>query len=40
MWVKIISQWLVYLIYSWIMLAPVICKGRDFSEPHNQFLHT
>jgi hypothetical protein len=37
MWVKIISQWLCYLVFIWIMIAPVVLSGRDFAEPNNQF---
>ena len=28
MWVKIISSWLVFILYSWQMLAPLCCPGR------------
>ena len=31
MWVKIASQWLVYILFYWIMLAPVCFPDRDFS---------
>lgn len=30
-WVKIISSWICYLIYSWSLLAPLVLTGRDFS---------
>lgn len=31
MWVKIASQWAVFLLYFWTLIAPLVCKGRDFS---------
>jgi len=30
-WVKIASQWAVFLLYLWTLIAPIICSGRDFS---------
>lgn len=29
-WVKIASQWLVYLLYVWTMLAPKVLRDREF----------
>ncbi len=29
-WVKIVSQWVSVLLYSWSMAAPVILKDREF----------
>lgn len=29
-WVKIASQWLVFLLYAWTMLAPKILRNREF----------
>jgi len=31
MWIKIISQWLTCLLYIWTLIAPFVCKDRDFS---------
>ncbi|KAJ6228434.1 serine incorporator [Anaeramoeba flamelloides] len=30
MWVKIVSQWVVTLLYTWTTVAPLILKDRDF----------
>ncbi|OAP55031.1 hypothetical protein AYL99_10731 [Fonsecaea erecta] len=30
-WIKIISAWLCYGIYSWTLAAPIVLEGRDFS---------
>ncbi|KAK5086294.1 Membrane protein tms1 [Lithohypha guttulata] len=30
-WIKIISAWVCYLIYTWSLLAPIVLTGRDFS---------
>ncbi|KIW94765.1 uncharacterized protein Z519_04742 [Cladophialophora bantiana CBS 173.52] len=30
-WIKIISAWLCYAIYSWTLVAPIVLEGRDFS---------
>ena len=30
-WIKIISAWLCYGIYSWSLIAPAVLTGRDFS---------
>lgn len=30
-WIKIISSWVCYLIYTWSLVAPIILTGRDFS---------
>eukprot|EP00297_Palpitomonas_bilix_P008277 CAMPEP_0113874758 /NCGR_PEP_ID=MMETSP0780_2-20120614/4520_1 /TAXON_ID=652834 /ORGANISM="Palpitomonas bilix" /LENGTH=463 /DNA_ID=CAMNT_0000860583 /DNA_START=44 /DNA_END=1435 /DNA_ORIENTATION=- /assembly_acc=CAM_ASM_000599 len=30
MWAKIVSQWICFLLYLWTILAPLICKNRDF----------
>ena len=31
MWVRIGSQWLIYLLYGWSLIAPRLCPNRDFS---------
>jgi hypothetical protein len=31
MWVKIVTQWVIYAVFLWILVAPVLCPGRDFS---------
>ncbi len=31
LWVKIISQWLTILLYTWTLVAPVLMPDRDFS---------
>jgi hypothetical protein len=30
-WIKFVSQWLTMILYGWSLLAPVVCKNRDFS---------
>lgn len=30
-WIKIISSWVCYLIYTWSLIAPIVLTGRDFS---------
>lgn len=30
-WIKIISSWVCYLIYTWSLVAPIVLTGRDFS---------
>ena len=30
-WVNIVSSWIVALLYFWILIAPLVCKNRDFS---------
>ena len=30
-WIKIISAWVCYLIYTWSLVAPIVLTGRDFS---------
>lgn len=30
-WIKIISAWVCYLIYTWSLIAPIVLSGRDFS---------
>ncbi|KAH0842293.1 Membrane protein TMS1 [Fonsecaea pedrosoi] len=30
-WIKIISAWICYAIYSWTLVAPIVLEGRDFS---------
>lgn len=32
MWVRIASQWAIYLVYAWTLFAPLVCKGRDFGS--------
>lgn len=31
MWIKFVSQWVTMLLFSWSVVAPVVCTGRDFS---------
>ena len=31
MWVKIGSKWFCEVLYIWTVIAPVVCKYRDFS---------
>jgi len=35
MWVRIVTQWLIYIMFGWTLIAPhcgpVCCPGRDFS---------
>jgi hypothetical protein len=31
MWVRIVSQWLVWGLYTWTLVAPLCCPHRDFS---------
>lgn len=31
MWVRIVTQWLVYLIFGWTLIAPACCPNRDFT---------
>jgi serine incorporator 1/3 len=31
MWVRIASQWVIYIIYIWSLLAPICFPNRDFS---------
>mmetsp|Transcript_47075 Transcript_47075/g.87734 ORF Transcript_47075/g.87734 Transcript_47075/m.87734 type:complete len:379 (+) Transcript_47075:251-1387(+) len=31
-WMKIMSEWTAVLLYVWSMVAPVVCKNRDFSS--------
>lgn len=33
MWVRIVSQWLVYAVFGWTLLAPMCFPNRDFSTP-------
>jgi len=30
-WVNMTSAWIVALLYLWILIAPYVCKNRDFS---------
>lgn len=30
-WIKMATQWLTYLLYTWTLIAPLVCSGRDFS---------
>lgn len=30
-WIKIISAWICYTIYTWSLIAPTVLSGRDFS---------
>ena len=30
MWVKIISQWVAILLYTWTLIAPRMCPDRQF----------
>merc|ERR1711871_130129 len=38
MWVKLASQWLSYLLFFWVIFAPVIFPGRDFSDTNNSLV--
>ncbi|RYG49873.1 hypothetical protein EON67_06320, partial [archaeon] len=31
MWVRIVSQWIVYALYTWTLFAAKCCPNRDFS---------
>ena len=31
LWIKIVSQWAVILLYVWSLIAPLVLKDRDFS---------
>ena len=31
MWARIGSQWAIYLLYGWTLIAPICCPNRDFS---------
>lgn len=31
MWIKIVTQWICILLYTWTLLAPVICTNRTFA---------
>lgn len=31
-WIKIAGQWATYVLYFWILIAPIIFSGRDFSD--------
>lgn len=31
MWVRIVSQWAIYVVYVWTLTAPLCCPQRDFS---------
>lgn len=31
MWVRMVTQWLVYILFCWSLIASICCKGRDFS---------
>lgn len=30
MWVRIVSQWLIHILFIWTMVAPICCPGREF----------
>jgi len=30
MWVKIVSQWVTYILYIWTLVAPLVLPGREF----------
>ena len=30
MWIKISSQWICFLLYTWRMVAPYVLQDRDF----------
>lgn len=30
-WVKFVALWLTVIFYIWSLIAPKVCKGRDFS---------
>jgi hypothetical protein len=31
MWVRIGSQWAIYALYGWTLMAPICLPNRDFS---------
>ena len=31
MWVKIVSEWLAIILYTWTLVAPRVCPGREFA---------
>ncbi len=31
MWVKLGSKWFAEALYIWTVVAPAVCRGRDFS---------
>lgn len=31
MWLKFATQWATMLLFGWSVVAPVVCKGRDFN---------
>lgn len=31
MWVRMGSQFAIYILYAWILIAPAVCPNRDFS---------
>lgn len=35
MWVKLASQWLSFLLFFWVLFAPVIFPGRNFQDTNN-----
>jgi hypothetical protein len=37
MYVKLGCAWITYALYTWTLLGPVCCSGRDFSDTNNQF---
>lgn len=30
-WIKMATQWLTFLLYTWTLIAPLVCGDRDFS---------
>ena len=31
MWLNITAQWVMFALYVWTLIAPVVCPDRDFS---------
>jgi hypothetical protein len=31
MWVRMVTQWLIFLLFAWSLIAPICLKGREFS---------
>lgn len=31
MWVRIVTQWLIHIMYIWTLIAPLCCKNRNFN---------
>lgn len=31
MWVNVAAAWVTHILYTWILMAPIVCSNRDFS---------